>query len=465
MSTQREPNRLLAAVMDEARLSNKGLARRVCDEASRAGHKIAADHVAVRRWLDGVRPRDRTARWIAAALSAKLGRVVSLAEIGFGEIQAAADVDVLDEGTQYHEQPERSVDLLDKLTSADLTDSSPVMTSKWVPTTAPGVITGYLFSGRLASDEERPPTQSGVSVASRIRATIRHLTDLDFQFGGGHTRTMLLHYWKSEVVPALRQRHPEPIRREIFRAAADAAEVLGWSAYDAGRHRAAQCYFVQGLRLAREADDPLMAGQILSNLSHQSNYVGEFSDALQYARAAQSATSRKASATVRAMFLAMEARALASMGDTRGCITILHQAEQEFEKRNPDSDPDWISYFDALELAGEASHCFRDLGKPRETQLFVAQAIDPVRTPPRTRAFIGMVSAAGALTARSLKESIALATDAVKMAEGLQSNRYLRYVADFHNSLTAGYAVHPAVQQFTSFIREKHPGLILLDRD
>jgi len=64
---------------------------------------------------------------------------------------------------------------------------------------------------------------------------------------------------------------------------------------------------------------------------------------------------------VNTMFLAMEARALASIRDAKGCAEILHRAEQMFERSDPDKDPTWISYFDALELAGEAAHCFRDL--------------------------------------------------------------------------------------------------------
>lgn len=461
MSAKREPNRLLAALMEQAQLSNKGLALRVREEAKRAGREVSADHVSVRRWLDGMRPRDDTARWIAAALGSKLGRQVSLDEVGFSESQASADADILDEGATYPALPERSVDLLDKLTSADLTDSQPVMNSKWVSDTAPGIITGYLFAGTVNLLPESAAVQSGASVAQRIRATVRHIMDLDFQFGGGHTRAMLLHYWKSEIVPALRRTYPDTVRREIFQAAADAAEVLGWSAYDAGRHGAAQRYFVQGLRLAREGGDPLMAGQILSNLSHQANYLGRFNEAVQYARAAQSATLGSASGTVSAMFLSMEARALASLGDERGCAEILHRAESAFDRNNPADDPDWIGYFDSFELAGEAAHCFRDLGKPRETALFVAQALDPVHTPPRTRAFIGMVSAAGSLTAGELDQAVALATDAVTAADGLQSSRYMRYVVDFYNSLSSAHAAHPAARQFAATLRDRYPDLRL----
>ena len=113
------------------------------------------------------------------------------------------------------------------------------------------------------------------------------------------------------------------------------------------------------------------------------------------------------------MFLAMEARALASSGESRMCAQVLNRAEQAFAQRDSSKEPAWISYFDALELAGEAAHCFRELGQPHETQMFAAQAIDPVDTPPRTRAFISMVTAAGAFRAGNLDEALSLANNAL----------------------------------------------------
>jgi hypothetical protein len=157
----------------------------------------------------------------------------------------------------------------------------------------------------------------------------------------------------------------------------------------------------------------------------------------------------------------MEARALASIGDARACVTVLHRAEQAFDQSNPSEDPDWISYFDAWELAGEAAHCFRDLGQSRETRLFVARAIDPVRTPARTRAFIDMVSAAGALRAGDLDQAVSIATDAVRSAGSLQSSRYIRYVTDFHGSLTEKNVSHPSVRKFTEFVRVSYPALVI----
>ena len=116
----------------------------------------------------------------------------------------------------------------------------------------------------------------------------------------------------------------------------------------------AQRYFTQGLRLATEAEDPVLGGRLLSNLSHQANYLGRHDEAIQFARAAQASGAGRASATVSAMFLAMEARALASSGDARLCARALNLAEEAFGRRDPLKDPRWIGYFDELELAGEA---------------------------------------------------------------------------------------------------------------
>ena len=67
--------------MQQAVVSNKGLATRVRAEALKIGLDISPDHVSVRRWLDGMRPHQDTIRAIAAALGAKLNRRVTCAEI------------------------------------------------------------------------------------------------------------------------------------------------------------------------------------------------------------------------------------------------------------------------------------------------------------------------------------------------------------------------------------------------
>jgi tetratricopeptide (TPR) repeat protein len=367
----------------------------------------------------------------------------------------------IEDGVRLPADSGHAVTLLDVLTGADMADRLEVSQASWLPGTAPSVITGFLFSSAIWHYEKESLAASSNTAASRIRAVAKHLMDIDFQFGGGYVRRMLLFYFQSEIAPLLREPHPEPVRREIFGAAAEVAQLLGWSAYDAGRHGVAQRYFLHGLRLASEAEDPVLGGRLLSNLSHQANYLGRYDEALHFARAAQASAAGRATGTVTAMFLAMEARALASSGDARMCSKALHLAEQAFARRDPSKDPQWIGYFDELELAGEAAHCFRELGQPRETQLFAARAIDPVSTPARTRAFISMVTAAGAFKAGNLDEALAHATDAVSMTSSLQSSRYVRYLTDFYESLAEKHSANLSVRQFTELVARTYPALRL----
>lgn len=460
MATEKEPNGALARVVAQAGLSNTSLAARVSVEARRRGIRATPDHVSVKRWLEGMRPHDETIRCVAAVLSAKLGREISPAEIGFELKRRPIPGEAVADSARYPAEASTAVALLDNLASADMTNSPDVTRADWASQAASSVITQYLFSSPVWGIESPLLASTGGS-AERIRSFVRHLMELDFQFGGGHTRRLLLFYFRNEIVPLLGQHHSDQIRREIFSAAAEAAQLLGWSAYDAGRHGAAQRYFMQGLRLSQEAGDLVFGGRLLSNLSHQANYLGRYSEALQFARAAQSSAARQATPTVNAMFLAMEARALASMGESQACAQVLHCAEQAFAQNSPDNDPPWIAYFDALELAGEAAHCFRELGRPNETQMFAAQAIDPVGTPPRTRALVSMVTAAGAFNAGDLDEALSLATSAISLTGSLESSRYVRYLTDFHRSVIEKHAANLSVREFTALLARTYPDLRL----
>jgi hypothetical protein len=221
---------------------------------------------------------------------------------------AGHDAGGLGDGLGWLPDLDRSVSLLDRLAVADLADS-PAAQAECTPAAVPGLITGFLFSGQLWPGGQEPSGQGpgglavpapggGAAAAGRIRAFTHSLMDLDFHYGGGHVRRVLLFYFRSEIVPLLCGQHPERVRRELFSAAAEVAELLGWSAYDAGRHGAAQEYFARGLRLAGEAAAPVLGARLMSSLSHQANYLGYFRDALQLARAAQSAAVGRATPTV-----------------------------------------------------------------------------------------------------------------------------------------------------------------------
>jgi transcriptional regulator with XRE-family HTH domain len=408
--------------------------------------RIGVDPKTVDRWRRGERlpyPRHRAA-------FADLLRVTEESIWPVDELkpkQSASPVNLAVPGV-YASDRDAAVSLLGQLTAVDLANEHDRSPDFWTPDLAPQVITGYLLDDPVTAVVEDEGPLRGPTAGARIRDFTATLMDLDFRYGGGATRRSLLHYFQDEVVPLLHTQQPDALRRDVFGAAAEVAQLLGWSAYDAGRHSAATQYFVQGLRLAHEANDRAMGGRLLSNLSHQANFLGKPDDAIRFARAAQQAAGGQASKTVQAMLLTMEARGMATRGDAAGCARALHQAETLFEQADKSADPQWISYFNEEELAGEAAHCFRDLGKFLQAQEFARRAMHPTRTPPRTKAFIEVILASAALNAGELDEAIALATTAWGTASSLQSYRSQSYLSDFRQTITTAHPHHRQVIEF-----------------
>ncbi|MGD9529310.1 MAG: hypothetical protein AB7I38_19345 [Dehalococcoidia bacterium] len=452
----REPNRAFAAAVAEARVSNKGLALRVRQLAQRDGQTSSTDHAAVKRYLDGMQPKLPAARYLAAALSEKLGRRLTPADIGFtAGTDETRPASLLLPPLTYPADVPAAAEHLGRLARFDAEVGTAPELARWDGDATPSVVTGYLF-GSGAPSLDTAASSRGPLDAAAIRLTTANLMQLDFQLGGGHTRELLLFFFRNTVLPILSTgSRTTTAHRDLLSAAGELTQMLGWSAYDSGRHGAAQRYFVQTLRLAREAGDDPLGARLLANLSHQANFLGRFDEAVQLARAAQARLAPGSSKTLGAMLLAMEARALASLGDASACVAALSRAERAFERRDPDEDPPWIGYFDAAELAGETAHCFRDLRHATETETFAAIAIDPVLTPPRTRALIDMVRATGALHAGNLDQALATARAAVELSGGLRSSRWRSYVRDFLRAASTAHRQDARVVDLTTFVSER----------
>lgn len=119
--TETTGNSQLAAVMEEAAVSRKGLAQRIRSLSERHGDDPPAspDHNRVRRWVvNGEVPKLSTQQYIVQALAAKLGRKLSLAEVGFPEEVPDSDEPTVD-GMQYPESVGQSIQVLSGVTEAD----------------------------------------------------------------------------------------------------------------------------------------------------------------------------------------------------------------------------------------------------------------------------------------------------------------------------------------------------------
>ncbi|MEV7200518.1 sporulation protein [Streptomyces griseoluteus] len=446
----REPNAQLIAVMDEAKVSNKGLAKRMKDAAARRGISLGTTHVAVQRWRDGAGIKPETAAIMADVLSAKLDRRVTPGDLGFFDQTRPTTPEPIG----YPSTVPEALSMLDGLAQerADVTPSDPL---NLADTDLSSAVLSWMISRPDGVQADRPALQRvGMRDVRAIRDAASMFMQLDFKYGGGHGHKALRHYFRHEVLPLLNASYSEKVGMALFGAAAEVSQLLAWTAYDIGNHRLAHRYLTSTLRLSQVIDDRMFGSRVLGNLSHQANYLGNRTQAIQLARAAVVGAKDRATPRAMANYWAMEARALSNAGDRAGAAEAMNQAERHFERADSADDPAWLSYFDDAELLGEFCHCFRDLKMRRESVEHAQRAVDS--TDPqyaRTLGFCRMVLAQSQLLNGELEAAVTTASLAVDGGDSLQSSRFQRYVTDFQAEVSA-HATHPTVVPFNEQVSE-----------
>jgi hypothetical protein len=272
----------------------------------------------------------------------------------------------------------------------------------------------------------------------RFRATVQVFVQLDDRFGGGHARDALIQYLRSDAGRLLRGRYTEAVGRALFSATAEATLLAAWMSYDSMPGSSlAQRYFIQALALAEAGNDRSLGASVLDAMSHQATYTGRFNEAANLARAAMTGTRGLATATLTSHFHAMEARALARLGDARGCDRALSEAVREFERRKPEDDPAWICYFDESELSAEFGHCLRDQGRAADAAQYASRSLVAVDGAfARSDFFVTMVLADAHLASGELEQACAVALKALTEGEQLRSARCVNYLREFRDRLT-----------------------------
>ena len=315
----------------------------------------------------------------------------------------------------------------------------------------------WLVNQPVTPAERRPQTDREVTEAHvhAIARTCDIFTALDHEFGGGHARMAAVQYLHSEVAPLLIGQYTLEVGRNLYAASARFTAKVGAMAYDAGLHPLARHYFVHSLSLANLGADRLLGAKALALLSHQANLLGQASTALDLARTAQAGTVETATPAIRAMLAAMEARALATLGDETACTRALHRMEEAFHHTGVE-DPVWMSYFDASEVADEIAHCQHDLnhGGAAIDHAYRSKMMAPPNLR-RSRTFAGLIQASAHLrTANADPDAAcALARTAVVEAGHLRSARVRTYITRLRSDL-APYAALRSVREFEEFLAE-----------
>ncbi|MEV0317044.1 transcriptional regulator [Streptomyces sp. NPDC050658] len=445
----RQPNERLQALIQEAGCSNAGLARRVNMCGAEHGLDLRYDKTSVARWLRGQQPRGRAPGIIAEALGRKLGRTVTIDEIGMANGKNLASgvglqfsPTVLGAIEQVCELWRSDVGRRDFLSGSSVAASALVEPSRDWLISSPDAQVGRMAGPRV-----------GLSDVAAVRAMTEALKQLDHQYGSGHVRPVVVHYLNSVVSGLLAGSYREAVGRELFAAVARLTELAGYMAVDTGQPGLAQRYYIQALRLAQAAGDRGYGGYVLAaSMSHLAAQLGNPREIAQLARAAQEGTRGRVTPRAEAMFYAAEARGHALLGDGRSTQAVAGRAVEAMDRAtgtaDSGDDPVWIRHFDHAYLADELAHCHRDLG---QADAAARSAEESLAGHPETRArrrAIGLVLLATAqVQRRDVEQACHTGLKAVELLGTLRSNRGAEYLEDFKDRLEP-FRDEPVVREF-----------------
>ncbi|MEV4441719.1 hypothetical protein AB0K09_22450 [Streptomyces sp. NPDC049577] len=393
----REPNTRLADLFGLAGWSKGELARLVNRQAAVMGHpQLATDTSRVRRWIDmGESPRDPVPKVLAALFTERLGRVVTIEDLGFGRRGRAGKAQSQD-GLPW--APERTAAVLTEFTGMDLMLNRRGLVGAGAALAAGSALSGAMHDWLhtdpvLASDAPRlddplrgPAAYGETAGLDRYEAApvgsteidaLEHSVEVfrawDASRGGGLQRKAVVGQL-NEVGGMLSYRHPEHLQRRLWGVAANLAVLAGWMSHDVGLEPTAQKYFIIAAHAAREGGDRPRAGEALSRAARQMVHLGRPDDALDLMKLAKSGSGEEALPRTRAMLATIEAWAQASTGRGQAMRRTLGEAEELFVSDKGDvPPPSWMQMFDEADLHGMQALAYRTLADHDPSAAPIAQ--------------------------------------------------------------------------------------------
>ena len=448
----KEPNDRLSALIEEAGFSHKGLARRIKDLGqSRGMRDLSYDHSSVIRWLKGEQPRDPAPKLAAEIFSLALARPVTEADLGFPKAR-----DLPELGLRFTPSLRDTIETVTTLWRSDVERRQFILTSTFAAGAYASSAIRWLTTPGAQGMPAGPALRVGRADLEAIREVTQTFVRLDNLFGGGRARPTVVRYLHDEVTPLLRAGiYSDTVGQELFSATAELTRLAGWMAYDLEQHGLAQRYLIQALRLASEADDHALGGEILAGMSHQAVYIGQSDDALDLARAAQTSARKAGLPALLAESLIMEAHAHAANKDALACTSALNAAEKAFAQ-SKDGGPAWLSYFDEAYMAAKFGHCFKELRDGPQAEHFAKRSLDMVDGYTRGRTFNVLLLANAHLQQRDLDAACATGNQALDLAAGLRSARTIRYMRDLRRRMSA-FGNQPNVREFQARAHDLMP--------
>ena len=316
-----EPNFLLDALIDEAGMSRNGLAARVNRRGAQLGLTLLYDHASVRRWIrDRTVPRGRVPELICEVLGERIGRTLTLADIGMGPVAGHSPEEASLPQTMEHAAAMWRSDLKQV---AALRSAGPLRGAAAV---AP------------VFEWENPPDDLDVSRSggpTLDAAELRNFRIVRIRYermyrevGGIPVRPRVIAFLNERGAPLIRSAYDDATGRELYRAVGGLVALAGVCAYDANLQGVAQRYFFQALRMAKASGDRGFGGYVVALLANQAFYLGWYRHVVQYGETALRGARRWLTPAIVTDLNTLQAKAYARMGDRDGCHASMRQSEE-----------------------------------------------------------------------------------------------------------------------------------------
>lgn len=316
MEQGRESNTRLREAITLANWTYEAVALAVRRVAAENGETLQTNKSAVAHWVAGTRPSGRGTRYLAEAFARRLGRPVTLAELGL----AASE-----EPETINSDPVLAATALGR---ADV-EHRPFLAAAAFSVSEVAMPLGYdhapvarLLAARTGS---HLIGQADIDVVRQITAAF---SIADERLGGGHGLSTVTAYLADTAAPMLRSRFAgDHQRRQAFAAVAELAYLAGWKHHDLGQEGAAQRYYQVGFQLACEADPQAHAAWMMRALAQQALSLRQPSHCVDLIEAALTCGRGHLDPGTQALLHITQARAYAATGRKTSAARALLAAE------------------------------------------------------------------------------------------------------------------------------------------
>ena len=195
--------------------------------------------------------------------------------------------------------------------------------------------------------------------------------------------------------------------------------------------------------MAVAANDVLLTARVRYCQAHQFQHLRHNKDALETLRLARDEVDRRVTPAVSAMLHGAEAASLAALGDGPSATRALGSATDEFDRINPDNEPDWMRFYDRGELLAQYGRVYRDLARKEGSDRYgeaatrtVTEAIDTLGSQNVRSSVLSGVSLCSSLfLADEPDEAVTVGARVIEQARQLSSPRILDRIHNLRRDL------------------------------